>query len=663
MNDFLKNPMQQMRMLALLAAAGVLIAGYGWMSSQEGWEREWEWGRSFASLHQASANAQGSLSDLMVSGGDGGVARKTASDMGAGVEGLCALAAGAGVQKWISAAQKTKGGWVPVERDLLHLDGEKDVLLRWRESEASWQKASVELSQGLVGALQQSASMTPDLRDAFLSMAEDAQRPGTEEGWGVFRSQPSASGQEAAIRQQVIRRWMGFAAKQKSLIGNPGMASPEMEAALPGLLAATQRWLQAASLLDQSIGKAVGVKSDIEITLADMSKWGRIMEQAEEAGSAPATAVQHTGRWVKMGFGMVVVSLFAMFLVFRRQYAETGRMRRSLRRYAKIGKVLLGVESEMKKFHSGSVDMTHRLSTEHPVGLGVNRLLDHFSGLVGKVGGHARKMEEAASRASRSNHRVLEWVQSQRDSLTSAMSALQGVSSSMVDTAERSGRAQALAASSLKTSQEGGEVVRDTILHMNGIRDAIQDTSKRIKRLSESSQGIGEVTDLIRGIARQVQVLSVNAAIEAANAGPAGRNFAVVAEEIQRLANSSNRAAKKIDELVVAIQEDAQGAVSAMEVSTAEVVDGAMLADRAGLALKEIEQVSHHLADEVVQVADIIEAQAGSATSVLVQIDAIQSNSRVGLDEIENTVRSVDEVSAISGSLKVLAGDMDSEEG
>jgi twitching motility protein PilJ len=158
---------------------------------------------------------------------------------------------------------------------------------------------------------------------------------------------------------------------------------------------------------------------------------------------------------------------------------------------------------------------------------------------------------------------------------------------------------------------------------MNAIRDQIQETSKRIKRLGESSQEIGEITELISDITEQTNVLALNAAIQAASAGEAGRGFSVVAEEVQRLAERSGDATRQIAALVKAIQTDTQDAVAAMEKSTQGVVEGARLSDNAGTALTEIDQVSRRLAELIEQIAQAAAHEASSASSVADNIQHI----------------------------------------
>jgi len=158
--------------------------------------------------------------------------------------------------------------------------------------------------------------------------------------------------------------------------------------------------------------------------------------------------------------------------------------------------------------------------------------------------------------------------------------------------------------------------VRRTIDGMNAIRETIQETSKRIKRLGESSQEIGNIVELINDIAEQTNILALNASIQASMAGEAGRGFAVVADEVQRLAERSTNATKQIEVLVRTIQADTNEAVVSMERSTTDVVGGALLAENAGAALDEIEQVSNQIANLVQNISGSAREQASAAADV-----------------------------------------------
>jgi twitching motility protein PilJ len=187
---------------------------------------------------------------------------------------------------------------------------------------------------------------------------------------------------------------------------------------------------------------------------------------------------------------------------------------------------------------------------------------------------------------------------------------------------------------------------------MDGIREQIQDTSKRIKRLGESSQEIGEIVDLISDITEQTNVLALNAAIQAAAAGDAGRGFSVVAEEVQRLAERSGEATKQIGALVKTIQSDTYEAVAAMEKSTLGVVEGAKLSDIAGQSLKEIEQVSNELARLINSISVTTQVQTdmvGEVSSVMKDVMNITHQTTEGTRQ---TAQSVVQMNALATELK-----------
>jgi twitching motility protein PilJ len=218
-----------------------------------------------------------------------------------------------------------------------------------------------------------------------------------------------------------------------------------------------------------------------------------------------------------------------------------------------------------------------------------------------------------------------------------------------------SGQAQEsanVARQSLQAAEQGLAAVQDAIGGMNSIRDQIQETSKRIKRLGESSQEIGEITELISDITEQTNVLALNAAIQAASAGEAGRGFSVVAEEVQRLAERSADATKQIAVLVKTIQTDTQDAVAAMERSTQGVVEGAKLSDNAGAALSEIDRVSRQLADLIEQISNSASLEAESANQVAGSIQHIFAVTEQTGEGTRSTASQVRELTKMAEELR-----------
>lgn len=211
---------------------------------------------------------------------------------------------------------------------------------------------------------------------------------------------------------------------------------------------------------------------------------------------------------------------------------------------------------------------------------------------------------------------LLDAAQKQSGEITGVGESVQLMTQSIQKVDASASQSAQVAQRTLAVTEQGAQAVQNTIAGMEGIREQIQETSKRIKRLGESSQEIGEIVEMISDITEQTNVLALNAAIQAASAGEAGRGFSVVAEEVQRLAERSAEATKQIGALVKAIQSDTQDAVAAMEKSTQGVVEGAKLSVAAGQSLREIGQVSNELAQLIGSISASTQVQADMAREV-----------------------------------------------
>ncbi|MBT8065180.1 MAG: methyl-accepting chemotaxis protein [Gammaproteobacteria bacterium] len=212
----------------------------------------------------------------------------------------------------------------------------------------------------------------------------------------------------------------------------------------------------------------------------------------------------------------------------------------------------------------------------------------------------------------------------QAEQVRQATETINHMARSLDAMAQRSSKSSEVAQRSVAIAHNGSQMVQQTIRGMDTIRDQIQDTSKRIKRLGESSQEIGDIVELINGIAEQTNILALNAAIQSASAGGAGRGFAVVADEVQRLAERATNATRRIEMLVQNIQADTSEAVVSMESTTSEVVAGAEKAEDAGEALKRIESVSKDLSALIEDISEESQEQSGTATQVAEQMNSIR---------------------------------------
>jgi twitching motility protein PilJ len=282
----------------------------------------------------------------------------------------------------------------------------------------------------------------------------------------------------------------------------------------------------------------------------------------------------------------------------------------------------------------------------------VNYTVEELRSLVGNVQATATRVAQTTSAVESTSTELLA-------ASTEQLREIRETGQSVLDMAQRinqvSGQAQEsahVARTSLLAAESGLQAVQDAIGGMNAIRDQIQETSKRIKRLGESSQEIGEITELISDITEQTNVLALNAAIQAASAGEAGRGFSVVAEEVQRLAERSADATRQIAALVKAIQTDTQDAVAAMERSTQGVVEGAKLSDNAGSALTEIDRVSRRLAELIEQISSATLREAESANEVAGNIQHIFAVTEQTGEGTRSTAQQVRELSAMAEELR-----------
>jgi twitching motility protein PilJ len=246
----------------------------------------------------------------------------------------------------------------------------------------------------------------------------------------------------------------------------------------------------------------------------------------------------------------------------------------------------------------------------------VNYTVEELAVLVRRINDAALRVTSASNAAQTTSNQLLAATEVQSAEIRGANAAVLEMADSMKQVSSSALESARVANASLEAAQKGSAAVSNSIAGMNEIRTQIQETSKRIKRLGESSQEIGEIVELISDITEQTNVLALNAAIQAASAGEAGRGFSVVAEEVQRLAERSGEATKQIAAIVKTIQTDTHDAVAAMEYSTQGVVEGAKLSDAAGQALNEISSVSQDLARLIQAISADTQAQADIATKV-----------------------------------------------
>jgi twitching motility protein PilJ len=254
----------------------------------------------------------------------------------------------------------------------------------------------------------------------------------------------------------------------------------------------------------------------------------------------------------------------------------------------------------------------------------VNFAVEQLRELVTGINITARTVSESAQETMDTTGELAAASGQQAEQVREATDTINEMARSFDGMAKRSRESSEVAQRSVAIAHNGSQMVQQTIRGMDTIRDQIQETSKRIKRLGESSQEIGDIVELINGIAEQTNILALNAAIQSASAGGAGRGFAVVADEVQRLAERATNATRRIEMLVQNIQTDTSEAVVSMESTTSEVVAGAEKAEDAGEALKRIESVSKDLSSLIEDISQEAQAQSTVATRIAEQMNSIR---------------------------------------
>ncbi|RCS58716.1 methyl-accepting chemotaxis protein [Parvibium lacunae] len=282
----------------------------------------------------------------------------------------------------------------------------------------------------------------------------------------------------------------------------------------------------------------------------------------------------------------------------------------------------------------------------------VNYTVEELRNLVDRINRATEQVSEATTLAQENSTRLLDAADQQSREIRDTGEAVLKMAQQINDVSASAAESANVARQSLAAAEEGTRAVQNAITGMNEIREQIQETSKRIKRLGESSQEVGEIIELISDITEQTNVLALNAAIQAASAGEAGRGFSVVAEEVQRLAERSGEATKQIAALVRTIQTDTQDAVSAMEKSTQGVVEGAKLSDAAGQALGEIGRVSRQLAELIENISANTSQQAVSASGVAQSIEHILSVNEQTTEGTQQTAGAIRQLAELAQQLK-----------
>ncbi|MEI6721950.1 MAG: methyl-accepting chemotaxis protein, partial [Betaproteobacteria bacterium] len=432
----------------------------------------------------------------------------------------------------------------------------------------------------------------------------------------------------------------------------------ETTARLEELATAFKVYQDSASAILGNMQRLIAAKNAAAAIFADSEKLLQATESAAREYDADLSGSKMI--YVVMLLGLLAVAVSAFIAVDfireeqrRREEAET-QQAAVKRQNDQNQAAILRLMNEMQNFAEGDLTVKATVGEDitGAVADSVNFAIEELRTLVSRITTAADQVTTASDSAQQTTVQMLAANDKQSQEIKSTSAQVLGMAKTINDVSSSATQSAEVARASLAAAEKGQQAVQNAISGMNGIRDQIQETAKRIKRLGESSQEIGEIVELISDITEQTNVLAMNAAIQAASAGEAGRGFTVVAEEVQRLAERSGEATKQIGAIVKTIQTDTQDAVSAMEKSTQGVVEGARLSDNAGQALAEIGEVSRKLAQLIESISQTTQTQAKAAGDVAASMGNILGIAEQATEGTKRTAQSVGQLATLARDLK-----------
>ncbi|HYX74168.1 MAG TPA: methyl-accepting chemotaxis protein [Steroidobacteraceae bacterium] len=466
-------------------------------------------------------------------------------------------------------------------------------------------------------------------------------------------SDPAQAAQRIAESSEYLGQVIAGFAGGSSTLALPRVTAPDsakhlknLDSIYSELAAAVKRAVAAAPALPAAQTAARAIVADARDLAAGAAR-----------PAPPASA--HVLRWLPLallavGLALLLAALVAALRVHRtlqrqRTSAETQR-RESDRNQQAILRLL----DELSSLADGDLTVQATV-TEDITGAiadSINYAVDALRGLVTTINASAIQLDSATRQTQALSQHLAKASGAQSKQIASATESAASMAASVEEVSGNAERAADVARHSVEVAHKGGDAVRRTIDGMNTIRETIQETSKRIKRLGESSQEIGNIVELINDIAEQTNILALNASIQSSMAGDAGRGFAVVADEVQRLAERAANATKQIEVLVRTIQTDTNEAVVSMERSTTDVVGGALLAENAGAALGEIEQVSNQIASLVQNISGSSRQQTGAAQNIARNMKVLKEISAQTAESTQATSIAIAKLAELSAGLR-----------
>lgn len=447
---------------------------------------------------------------------------------------------------------------------------------------------------------------------------------------------------------------VGGLSGEDSGLGLPKLTAPD---ALNRFKSTSALYAQLSEKVRTAISSTDRIKLARQAAAALATSGDQIYLRFDSRVGVPAAGASGVWSSKELPLTLLIVGLLSL-LVLSLLYAMSGNIRKTLEMHAgkneRNQEAILRLLDELSSLADGDLTVQATV-TEDITGAiadSINYAIEALRELVTTITDSAVSLDAAAKQTQASAGHLAKASVAQSKQVALASESVAAMASSTEEVSGNAERSSDVARHSVDVAHKGGEAVRRTIDGMNAIRETIQETSKRIKRLGESSQEIGNIVELINDIAEQTNILALNASIQASMAGEAGRGFAVVADEVQRLAERAANATKQIEVLVRTIQADTNEAVVSMERSTTDVVGGALLAENAGAALEEIEQVSNQIASLVQNISASSRQQASAAQNIARNMGVLRQISSQTAENSAATSSSVGKLAELSAQLR-----------
>ena len=466
---------------------------------------------------------------------------------------------------------------------------------------------------------------------------------------GVSDAAPAA--QRLADSLEFLNQVMRGLSGEESGLALTRVSGAEAEQRLKTVVARNQQY-------GGSVRKAIGAAEALSKAQAAARTLPAVASSlAAELGDAPSSRVDSGASykpWVLSLLGLAVALLAALAWTYLKSVNVRRTSELRVRENERNQEAIMRLLDELSSLADGDLTVQATV-TEDITGAiadSINYAIEALRELVTTINDSAIQLDGATKQTQAAAAHIAKASGVQSRQISSASESMADMAASIEEVSGNSERCSDVARHSVDIAHKGGDAVRRTIDGMNAIRETIQETSKRIKRLGESSQEIGNIVELINDLAEQTNILALNASIQASMAGEAGRGFAVVADEVQRLAERAANATKQIEVLVRTIQTDTNEAVVSMERSTTDVVGGALLAENAGAALEEIEQVSNQIASLVQNISASARQQAVASGNISKNMHVVREISTQTAEGSTATATSIAKLAALSAQLR-----------